>query len=129
MRRTEMVRALSIATITAVAACGGGGVSDTGTGPGPTPPVDTTRPPTVQRASITARVTIDPADATIASVAGVTAGGVTVRLTRAASGFHAADRGHRGRRRGAIRESAGGAVLGERRPHVDGGRVGALVAG
>lgn len=87
MRRTDMLRAVCVVMVAGMAACGGGGVSDTGTGPGPTPPVDTTKPPTVQRASITTRVTIDPADAAIASVAGVTTGGIIVRLTRAASGF------------------------------------------
>jgi hypothetical protein len=82
-----MLRAVCGVVVAATAACGGGGVSDTGTGPGPTPPVDTTKPPTVQRASITARVTIDPADASAAATAGVTAAGVTVRLTRSAPGF------------------------------------------
>lgn len=67
-------------------ACGGSTVTDA---PGPTTPVDTTRPPgTVQRASITARVTIDPADAAIASAAGVGVGGMSVRITRTVPGFN-----------------------------------------
>ncbi|QJR34270.1 DUF4876 domain-containing protein [Gemmatimonas groenlandica] len=69
-----------------VTACGGGTVVDTGTGPGATP-TDTTRQPTVQRASIAARVTIDPADAAIAQQAGITVGGLTAKLTRSAAGF------------------------------------------
>lgn len=72
--------------LSALAACGGSGVSDTGTGPGPTPPVDTTKPPTVQRASITVQVTIDPADAALAQQAGVGMSGLTVRLTSSRPG-------------------------------------------
>ena len=68
------------------ASCGGGSVSDGGTGP--VIPVDTTKPPgTVQRAALTVRVTIDPADASVANTAGVTAAGTTVRLTRTTAGF------------------------------------------
>ena len=67
-----------------LAACGGGAVTDA---PGPaTPPVDTTKPPTVQRASITVRVAIDPGDAAIATTTGVSASGVTVRITRTTPG-------------------------------------------
>jgi hypothetical protein len=86
MRRTEMMRAICVVMVAATAACGGGGVSDTGTGPGPTPPVDTTKPPTVQRASITARVTIDPADVSLASTAGITLSDLSVRLTSSRAG-------------------------------------------
>lgn len=65
-------------------ACGGSTVTDT---PDPTPPVDTTKPgPTVQRASITARVTIDPADASLAQQAGISVSGLTVRLTSSRAG-------------------------------------------
>ncbi len=69
------------ATLVVLGACGSGSVTDT---PGPVgPPTDTTRPPTtVQRASITVRLNIDPADAAMASAAGVGASGVTVYLTR-----------------------------------------------
>lgn len=79
----SVVRAVGAATLAMVlvvtAACGGSAVTDT---PGPTkPPVDTTKPPTVQRASITARVTIDPVDASLAQQAGIGLGGLTVRLT------------------------------------------------
>src|SRR5262245_22446321 len=66
------------------AACGGSTVTDT---PDPTPPpVDTTKPPTVQRASITARVTIDPIDAGLAQQAGISVSGLTVRLTSSRAG-------------------------------------------
>lgn len=83
MTRRESFRSARVAlcAMLLAGACGGGGVSETGTGPGPTPPVDTTKPPTVQRASITARVSIDPADATLATTAGVGVSGLTVRLT------------------------------------------------
>ncbi len=70
MRPTDMMRAVCVVMTAAAAACGGGGVSDTGTGPGPTPPVDTTKPPTVQRASITVQVTMDPTDAALAQGGG-----------------------------------------------------------
>lgn len=79
-------RARTLWAAALVAGCGGGGVSDTGTGPGPTPPVDTTKPPTVQRASITTRITIDPVDAALASTAGIGVGGLTVRLTSSRAG-------------------------------------------
>ena len=64
------------------AACGGKGVTDS-----TSPPIkpDTTPTQTVQRTSLTVRVSIDPADATLASTAGVGIGGLTVRLTRAGS--------------------------------------------
>jgi hypothetical protein len=76
---TMNARGVWCGVLIAVAACGGGTVTDT---PGPVTPVDTTKtPPTVQRASITARVTIDPADAGLASQAGIALGGLTVRLT------------------------------------------------
>ena len=62
-------------------ACAGGTVSD---GTGPITPVDTTKPPvgTVPRGTITVRVSIDPADAAIASAAGVNTAGLAVRLMR-----------------------------------------------
>ena len=61
-------------------ACGGSTVTDT-PGPGTNPPVDTIKPPaTVQRASVTVQVTIDPADAALAQQAGLTVSGITVRL-------------------------------------------------
>lgn len=81
-----MTRAVACIAAFSAMACGGGGVSDTGTDPGPTPPVDTTKPPTVQRASITTRVTFDQADAAIATTAGVTLSGLTVRLTSSRAG-------------------------------------------
>ena len=58
-----------------------GSVSD---GTGPITPVDSTKPPvgTVPRGTISVRVFIDPADATIASAAGINTAGLTVRLTR-----------------------------------------------
>lgn len=75
-----------VLTALVVAACGGGSVSDGNTGP--VIPVDTIKPPgTVQRASLTVRVTIDPADVSVASTAGVTAAGTAVRLTRTTAGF------------------------------------------
>lgn len=54
------------------------------TAPVPSPPVDTTKPPvgTVPRGTITVHVSIDPADAAVASAAGVNTTGLTVRLTR-----------------------------------------------
>lgn len=79
-RAGSVVRALLATVLVATTACGGSAVTDT---PGPTvPPVDTTKPPTtVQRASITARVTIDPVDASLAQQAGFSLGGLSVRLT------------------------------------------------
>lgn len=65
-------------------ACGGSTVTDT---PGPTTPIDTTKPPTtVQRATITVKLSIDPSDAAIATSAGVSVGGLTVHLTRTTAG-------------------------------------------
>jgi hypothetical protein len=68
----------------ALTACGGGGVADKPVGP--VPPVDTTKPTppgTVQRATLAVTVSFDPADAGIASAAGVTPAGITVRIQRA----------------------------------------------
>ncbi len=69
-------------TAFALVACAGKGVTDS-----TTPPVvpDTTTAPggTVQRTSLTVRVQVDPADAALASTAGVTVAGLTVRLSRA----------------------------------------------
>ncbi len=77
MRHTLLVVAAAL-----LAACTGKGVTDS-----TTPPVvpDTTTTPggTVQRTSLTVRVQIDPADASLASTAGITASGLTVRLSRA----------------------------------------------
>jgi len=80
MRPLERVcRLLQSLLVIGFVACGGGAVTDT---PGPTTPVDTTKPPTtVQRASITARVTIDPVDASLARQAAIGVSGLTVRLT------------------------------------------------
>lgn len=86
MRHRKTAAVIGTVLLSALTACGGGGVSDTGTGPGPTPPVDTTKPPTVQRASITARVTIDPADVSLASTAGIGVSGLSVRLTSSRAG-------------------------------------------
>lgn len=71
--------------LVACVACGGGTVTDA---PGAsTPPVDTTKPPTtVQRASITVRVTVDLADANLAQLAGISVSGLTVRLTSSRAG-------------------------------------------
>ena len=77
-------RMLQALFLLALGACGGGSVTDT---PDPSPPVDTTKPgPTVQRASITTRVTIDPIDASLAQQAGIGVAGLTVRLTSARAG-------------------------------------------
>ncbi len=87
MRISSFGRLTVVAAALLAAACGGSSVTD-GTSP-PVPPRDTsttTGPPTVQRASITVRVAIDPADASIASTAGVSAAGLTVRLLRATPG-------------------------------------------
>ena len=69
-------------TAFALVACAGKGVTDS-----TTPPVvpDTTTTPggTVQRTSLTVRVQVDPADAALASTAGVTVAGLAVRLSRA----------------------------------------------
>lgn len=85
MRSNDTLRRLTIAFASSVLfACGGGSVTDT---PDPVIPVDTTKPgPVVQRASITARVAIDPADAALAQQAGVGVSGLTVRLTSSRAG-------------------------------------------
>jgi len=73
-----------VVVLGATSACGGG-VTDTA--PIVTPPTDTTKPPTtVQRASITVRLLIDPADSALARQAGVTSAGVTVRLASSRPG-------------------------------------------
>ena len=65
-------------------ACGGSTVTDT---PDPITPVDTTKPPTtVQRASVTVRVVVDPADASLAQQAGIGVNGLTVRLMSSRAG-------------------------------------------
>jgi hypothetical protein len=67
-----------------LAACGGGGVSDKPVGP--VTPVDTAKPPgTVQRATLAVTVSIDAADAALATVAGVSSSGITVRIQRTGS--------------------------------------------
>ncbi|QJR34271.1 DUF4876 domain-containing protein [Gemmatimonas groenlandica] len=83
-RASTMYAVVLTAAAALATACGGGGVADTGGGP--TTPTDTTRPPTVQRASVTARVTIDPADASLAQQAGIGVDGLTVRLTSSRAG-------------------------------------------
>ncbi len=80
--RSAVSRALVTASVL-LAACGGGTVGDGATGPDPKPDTTTTgNPGTVQRSSITIRVTVDPADVAIATAAGVTTAAVPVRLTR-----------------------------------------------
>ena len=80
-------QATRLAAVVAFAtACSGGQISDGGTGP--VIPTDTTKPPgTVQRATLTVRVSVDAADATVANSAGVSVIGTTVHLTRAIAGF------------------------------------------
>lgn len=87
MRVRNRVMLLSaIGVIALVESCGGGKVIDVTTGP--VTPVDTTKPiSTVQRASLTVRVAFDPDDAAIASAAGLSVSGITVRITRNAAGF------------------------------------------
>ena len=87
MRPTIVLTVLMFTTFGVVlGACGGGTVTDGAIGP--VAPVDTTKPvTTVQRASLTVRVAIDPSDAAIANSAGLTASGITVRLTRNTAGF------------------------------------------
>jgi len=81
--RVPLLLAIS-AIVAAASACGAGGVTETGG----TTPADTTKPPTtVQRATIAVTVDFDPADASVASTAGVSRAGLTVRLTRDAPGF------------------------------------------
>jgi hypothetical protein len=68
--------------VAALTACSSGGVTDSA---GPTPRDSTPTPPpggTVQRASLTAQVTIDPADAALAAAVGLAPAGLTVRLLR-----------------------------------------------
>ena len=69
-----------LALVALVGACGGGGVTDT------LPPVGpdtaTSGGGTVQRTSLTVRVTIDPEDVALTNQAGVSTAGVTVRLTK-----------------------------------------------
>jgi hypothetical protein len=73
-----------VVVLGATSACGGG-VTDTA--PIVTPPTDTTKPPTtVQRASITVRLVVDPADSALARQAGVSVSGVLVRLESGRSG-------------------------------------------
>ena len=82
MRPLQILRRVLV--VFGLAACGGSTVTDT---PSPTAPVDTTKPPTtVQRASITARVTIDPVDADLAQRAGIGVSRLTVRLTSSRAG-------------------------------------------
>ena len=69
--RLSAVIVLAIASFIAMS-CGGGSVSDGTTSP--VTPVDTTKPiTTVQRASLTVRVSIDPSDAAIAMELGADA--------------------------------------------------------
>jgi hypothetical protein len=80
MKRTFRQNASRSLVALLLAACAGGSVSD---GTGPIAPVDTTKPPvgTVQRGTITVRVSVDPADVSLASAVGVGLAGLTVRLT------------------------------------------------
>jgi len=64
-----------------LAACSGGSVSD-GTGPVTKPDTVTNPGGTVQRTSLTVRVTVDAEDAALAARAGVTSAGLTMRLAR-----------------------------------------------
>jgi hypothetical protein len=75
-------RGLTALLLCALTACSSGGVTDSA---GPTPRDSTPTPPpggTVQRASLTAQVTIDPADAALAAAVGLAPAGLTVRLLR-----------------------------------------------
>lgn len=85
MRACDIMRwPCHLLAVFVLTACGGGSVTDT---PDPTTPIDTTKPPpTVQRASITARVSIDPADVNLAQQAGISVSGLTVRLTSSRAG-------------------------------------------
>lgn len=77
-----MRSALTFVSILLLAACGGGGtVTDS---PPPTPPDTTTNPGpgTVQRGSIAVVVSVDPADAALASAADISPAGLTVTLTQ-----------------------------------------------
>lgn len=75
---------LPLLVLLGVTGCGGGkGISDS---VAPPPPQDTTRPPVVQRATITVQISIDPQDTATARMAGVGRGGVVVRLQRLGSG-------------------------------------------
>jgi len=68
-----------------LAACSSGSVSD-GTGPVTKPDTVTNPGGTVQRTSLTVRVGVDPADSSLATLAGLSRAGLTVRLLRSASG-------------------------------------------
>ena len=75
---------ISIAFLLVLAACGGSSVDD---GITTKPPTDTTTPPvgTVQRSTLNLVVAFDPDYASTAATAGVTLGGLTVRVQRNAS--------------------------------------------
>ena len=73
MRRT-------ILSVLLLTACTSGGIVETTDGVLGTP-TDSTRTPTVQRAAISVRVSVDPADAAIAQQAGISVGGLAIRLT------------------------------------------------
>jgi hypothetical protein len=80
------MRAFLFAPILLCVACAGGAVVEAG---GSVPPADTARGTgdvgTVRRGAITVRVTIDPADASLASTLGIGAANLTVRLLREAT--------------------------------------------
>lgn len=80
MKRIHWMRVAIFMGAITFAACSGGSVSD---GTGPITPVDTTKPPvgTVQRGAITVHVSVDAADASLASAVGLGLSGLTVRLT------------------------------------------------
>jgi hypothetical protein len=70
----------------ALAACQAGVVTDSsGDDAPPTGPTTPGGGGTIQRATVSARVSVDPADAAIANAAGITVSGLTVRLVRVAS--------------------------------------------
>lgn len=73
-----------IAAVVLLCACGGG-VSDSITPPIKPDTTPTNPGGTVQRTSLTVHVQIDPADAAIASTAGIGIAGLSVRLTKAGS--------------------------------------------
>ena len=82
----DTTKKLAAAALLLIFACSGG-VRDS-VAPPTGPDTTVTVPPTgtVQRASVTVRVSIDTGDASLAQAAGVALGGITVRLQRTGSG-------------------------------------------
>ncbi|MFN5583555.1 hypothetical protein, partial [Gemmatimonas sp.] len=68
----------SIAAVLLTACTVGSIVETTDAAPGT--PTDSSRTPTVQRAAISVRVSVDPTDVALAQQAGISVGGLTVRL-------------------------------------------------